>query len=88
MSTRPKPYYSSQATLKTNNTNGGAGFSGGTLVDVDRLKAAQATSGKQTVGGTDSDERGLPAGTYHLQFSNPGSSAAIGVYKLFWEERP
>lgn len=85
MTSRPKPYYANQATFMTGAT---ASFSGGDVVDVARLVASQATSGQQSVGGSDKDERGLPAGAYHLSFTNFGNSTATGLYKLFWEERP
>lgn len=82
---RPRPYYASQVTIQTGAT---AAMAGGTVLDVDRVVAAQASSGQQSVGSSDKDERGLPAGTYHLAFQNFGNGPATGVYKLFWEERP
>jgi len=83
MSTRPQPYYEAQATFG----HGGL-VSVGTIVDVARVVTSSATSQQVTVGGQQSDERGLPAGTYDIRLSNFSNGAATGVYSLFWEERP
>lgn len=83
MTTRKAPFYVSQASLVTGGT-----ATGGTIVELFRVVAANATSQQQTVLGAASTERGLPAGTYYLRFENIGNSAATGVYSLIWEERP
>lgn len=82
MSTRPQPYYEAQATFGQ-----GGLVSGGTIVDVARVVTSSATSQQVTVGGQQSDERGLPAGDYYIRLSNFSNGAATGVYSLFWEER-
>ena len=38
--------------------------------------------------GGNSDERGLPAGTYYIRLAALGNGATTGVYSLYWEERP
>ena len=88
MSTRRKyptgsGFYETQVTL-----NSGGTITGGTVVEVARVVSSNATAQQQTVGGQQSDERGLPAGTYHLKLENLSNNAATGVYSLFWEERP
>ena len=66
----------------------GGTVTGGTVVEVVRVVAANSTAQQSTVGGSVADERGLPAGTYHLKLENISNGAAKGVYSLFWEERP
>lgn len=83
MMTRKSPYYTPQITLDTGGT-----ASGGTVVELFRVVAANATAQQQTVLGAASTERGLPAGTYYLRLENIGNAAATGVYSLIWEERP
>lgn len=83
MTTRKAPFYSPQITLATGGT-----ATGGTIVELFRVTAANATAQQQTVLGAASTERGLPAGTYYLRLENIGNSAATGVYSLIWEERP
>ena len=82
MTDRPTPYYEAQITLATGGTH-----SGGTVVEIVRVVAANATAQQSTVGGEISSERGLPAGTYYLKFENISNGATTGVYSLFWEER-
>lgn len=83
MAIRPQPYYSPVITVSTGGT-----VTGGTIVELFRVVAANATAQQQTVGGAAQTERGLPAGTYYLRIENIGNSTATGVYSLFWEERP
>lgn len=83
MSARPEPYYAPTVTVETGGT-----ITGGTVVEVFRVIAANATAQQQTVGGAAQTERGLPAGSYHLRIENIGNNTATGVYSLFWEERP
>lgn len=83
MASRKAPYYNPQVTILT-----GGSATGGTVVELFRVVAANATAQQQTVLGANSTERGLPAGTYHLRIENIGNSAATGVYTLIWEERP
>jgi hypothetical protein len=83
MVSRKSPYYAPQCTVATGGT-----ATGGTVVELFRVVAANATAQQQTVLGGASTERGLPAGTYYLKLENIGNSAATGVYTLIWEERP
>lgn len=83
MSVRPEPYYLPTVTVATGGT-----ITGGTIVEVFRVIAANSNAQHQTVGGAAQTERGLPAGSYHLRIENIGNSTATGVYSLFWEERP
>lgn len=57
-------------------------------VDVARVVTSSATSQQVTVGGQQSDERGLPAGSYYIRLANMSNGTSTGVYSLFWEERP
>lgn len=83
MASRKFPFYVSQVTMATGGT-----ASGGTIVELFRVVAANATAQQRTVSGLNSTERGLPAGTYYLRFENFGTGSATGVYSLAWEERP
>lgn len=76
-------YYEPQITLST-----GGAATGGNLVEVFRVVAANSTAQQATVGGIVATERGLPAGDYYLKLENISNSTATGVYSLFWEERP
>ena len=76
-------FYEPKLTVAT-----GGAATGGTLVEVFRLVAANSTAQQTTVGGSMSDERGLPPGEYYLQIENLSNSTVTGVYSIFWEERP
>jgi hypothetical protein len=83
----PQPPYVSQITLET-----GGNFTGGTEVDVLKVRTSSANNTAQNVG-SESTERGLPAGVYHgrLQTLTGGltvNDAAQLLYSLVWEERP
>lgn len=87
MDQRPFPYYEPQCTFETGGT-----FSGGTEVDLLKLRSAAANNSASNVGGEFS-ERGLPAGTYHgrIQTLTGGvtvNDAAQLIYSLIFEERP
>jgi len=83
--------------LKTNNTSSassytsnilmkdnGTGFSGGQLVNIFRVDSSM-----KGVANISSDNPfGFGIGTYHIVFRNIGSSAANGIFKARWEERP
>lgn len=58
-------------------------------VETIRLRSPTASGQRTTIGETIGDERGLPAGSYYLEFTNiAASGAATGVYSLRWEEEP
>jgi hypothetical protein len=76
-------YYEPQITIAT-----GGAATGGTLVEVFRVIAANSSAQQTTVGGVQATERGLPAGVYYLKLENISNSTATGVYSLFFEEGP
>jgi hypothetical protein len=80
MLSRPQPYYEAQCSIDTGGTH-----TGGTEVEVVRLRTSGNSNFASTVGGGVGSERGLPAGTYYLRFQNLESDTAIGVYTLMWE---
>lgn len=82
MPERRFPYYTAKCTLDQGGT-----YSGGTEVEIIRVAVSGAVGQAATVGGSIADERGLPAGSYYLLFSNYGTGTATGVYDLWWEER-
>lgn len=89
MVSRPQPYYDSVCRIAVATTGN---FSGGTKVDIMRLRAAAANNTANNVGGAFS-ERGLAAGTYYGRFSTVAggltvNDAAQYIYQLMWEERP
>ena len=70
----------------------GGDFTGGSLVEVIRVRTGsnQGNQRSSTVGARQSDERGLPAGSYIISLQPVGvdTDAATGVYSIEWEERP
>jgi len=78
---RPLPYYEQQVSL----TSGGT-HSGGTTVELVRIKSGGNSNTSSTVGGSENDERILPPGTYYLKFT--AVEDLLAVYSLIWEERP
>lgn len=87
MAQRPQPYYAAQCTLET-----GGNFTGGTEVDVLKVRTSAANNTAQNVGDSWT-ERGLPAGVYYgrLQTLSGGlnvNDPAQLIYSLTWEERP
>lgn len=87
MSEIPQPPYTSQVLVET-----GGNFSGGTEVDLLKIRTSSANNSAQNVG-VESSERGLPAGIYHGRFQTlPGgltvNDAAQLLYSISWEERP
>lgn len=87
MAERPQPPYSAQATLET-----GGNFTGGTEVDLIKVRTSSANNSAQNVGLT-SSERGLPAGVFHGRFATLAGGLTVNdaaqlLYSLQWEERP
>lgn len=67
----------------------GGTHTGGTEIDVIRLKVNNNTNQATTIGGSTSDERGVAPATFYLRFANLSATDAItGVFHLRWEERP
>lgn len=66
-------------------TSGGT-LTGGAIRDVLLNKTSGNSNFASSVGVEQSDERGLPAGTYYIKLTATGTSR--GVFSLRWEERP
>lgn len=60
---------------------------GGTELDVLRVRTANASGAVASVGTNSGDERGIGAGTYYFRISNLGVGVVAGVFKARWEER-
>lgn len=87
MAERPQPYYTPLVTLET-----GGNFTGGTEVDLIKVRTSSANNSAQNVG-AQASERGLPAGTYHGRFATLAGGVTVNdaaqlLYSLLWEERP
>jgi len=82
-SSLPTPVYKTQAVMTTGGT-----ISGGTLIDVLRVKTSNATGQVASIGGKIEDQYGAPAGTGYYKISNPGNSDATAIFKMWWEELP
>lgn len=82
MTTRPTPIYTPQTILASGGTH-----SGGTELDVIRLKTANSTGNAMTVGNAPSSERGVGPGTYFFRLQNLGPGTVQGVFRARWEER-
>lgn len=81
MTERPTPIYVNQVVLSTGGTH-----TGGTVLDLLRIKAADNSNFAASVGSLASDERGVGANTYYYRLSATGDVSAI--FKARWEERP
>lgn len=83
MTERPFPYYTNQVTISEGGTH-----TGGTILDIIRLKVENASGAASSVGASQGDERGVAAGTYYFRLINMASTGATeGVFKARWEER-
>lgn len=83
MSERPTPFYTPLVVLTAGGTH-----TGGTEIDVLRLKANNNTNQASTVGGEGGDERGVGAATYYIRLQNLSATDAItGTFHARWEER-
>lgn len=84
MSERPTPLYTNQCTVETGGT-----FTGGTAVDLLRVRAASQNVSATNVGVAQDTERGLPAGTYYIRLSalTGVNGDSLGIYRIAWEER-
>lgn len=68
---------------------GGGTHTGGTELDVTRLKAAAANNNAATVPAGEGSVRGIAPGTYYFKLQNLAVSDALsGTFKVRWEERP
>ena len=85
---RRRSYSGALYTPQTLLTAGGT-HTGGTELDVIRLKAANVTAQSQSVGNSPQDERGVAANTYYFRLLNSsGTDAVVGTFKARFEERP
>lgn len=78
-----KEAYSPQVTLSYGGTH-----SGGTVLDVIRLKTAGNSLQASSVGESQGDERGVAAATYYFRITALGNDELHGTLKVSWEERP
>lgn len=85
MTDRAKPYYVNQMTLQADEADGS--LSGGTVIDIVRIVAANATAQQQSVGSVRLDERGIASGIYFIELEAIAGTPK-GVFRGFWEERP
>lgn len=84
MSTVPAPTYSPQVTL-----HAGGSHSGGTVIDILRVRSEGLGSSSQTVGANQDSVRGVAADTYYFRLSAAaGLTSVDGVLHARWEERP
>lgn len=81
MSTRPTPVYAAQTILTAGGTH-----TGGTELDVIRMKTANSTGAAMSVGNAPSSERGVGPGTYFFRLQNLGPGTVQGVFRARWEE--
>lgn len=66
----------------------GGTHTGGTELDIMRLKANSNANQSTSVGSTN-DERGASANTYYIRLLNLSATDAVeGILKVRWEERP
>lgn len=86
-----------RATYNGNNTvylpvvviTAGGTHTGGTELDVSRLKASGNTQQGSSVGQSNDDSRGIGPATYYFRLQNLHATDAItGVFQARWEERP
>lgn len=78
---RPDTTYTPQVTITTGGTH-----TGGTVVELVKVKSGGNANLVSSVGGSLNDDRMLPPGTYYLRFTAVDETK--GVYALRWEERP
>lgn len=86
-----KPAYTAVTVLTATapGTSGAVNLTGGTLLDVVRLKSANATSSTTTISSTSDNPRGVPAAqTFYLLVENISNGDAEGTIHIRWEERP
>lgn len=77
------PAYTPQVTIES----GGTFTPSGPSVELVQIKTASATAQQSSVGGAAEGQRGLPAGTYYLVFSELSGAGATGIYNLIFDER-
>lgn len=88
ISTDRRRNFSGNTYTAQNVLTAGGTHTGGTELDVIRLKAANATGNATSVGNMPDSERGVGPGTYYFRLLNLGASSIVGTLKTRWEERP
>lgn len=86
-----KPAYTPVTVLTATapGTSGTVSITGGTVIDLVRLKSANATASTTTISATSDNPRGVPAGvTFYLLIENISNGDAEGTIHLRFEERP
>jgi len=84
MSERPTPFYTPVVVLTAGGTH-----TGGTEIDVVRVKTNNNQNQSSTVTGEGGDERGVAVGTYYFRLENlSATDAIVGAFSARWEERP
>lgn len=66
----------------------GGTHTGGTVIDSVRQKADGNATRSSSVIQSDTQVRGIAAGTYHWRFNNLSTDAITGTLKILWEELP
>lgn len=66
----------------------GGTHTGGTRLDVFRVKVATASGQSSSVDSSQGTQRGVGPATYHIRVVNFGSGSMEGVLHASWEERP
>lgn len=79
----PMPIPVSQVILEAGGTH-----TGGTRLDVFRVKVATATGQASSVDAAQGTQRGVSPNTYYIRVVNTGAGALEGVLHAHWEERP
>ncbi len=83
MTDRPTPLYTSQVVFTAGGTH-----TGGTELDVVRLKVETASAAAASVGNREQDARGLGPNTFYIRIASTGVGAATGTFNARWQERP
>lgn len=79
----PMPIPTPQVVLTAGGTH-----TGGTRLDVFRIKVATASGQASNVDAAQGTQRGVAPNTYHIRVVNTGSGNMEGVLHTHWEERP
>lgn len=75
------PAYSPKVVM----TAGGT-VTGGTVIDVVRVKSDTNAGRATTVGANTADQRGVAAGTYFWRLTNSSTDTALGTFHARWQE--
>lgn len=88
MTTAPAYTVTSVLTYTAPGASGAVNITGGTQLDVIRLKIENATGSASSVGAQVDSERGLSPNTYYILVENIGTGIFEGTFKMRFEERP